>query len=54
MKGKGGRVYRNSNRTKGSRNVKREDGRSLKLANAEEYKEGAKVSRTHQLLQTIH
>jgi len=54
VKGKGGRVSRSSDRTKESRNVKREDGRSLKLANAEEYKEGAKVSRTHQLLQAIH
>jgi len=54
VKGKGGRVSRSSDRTKGSRNAEKEDGRSLKLANAKEYKGDAKVSRNHQLLQVIH
>jgi len=43
----GSGVFRSSNRTKGCRNTKGEDGRSLKLADTEERKRDAKVSRTH-------
>ena len=50
VEGKGDEVSRSSDRTKGSRNIKREGGRSFKLANAKERKGDAKVSRIHQLL----
>ena len=47
-------VFRSSNRTKGGKNTEGKGRRSLKLANAEECKRDAKVSRTCQLLQTIY
>ena len=47
-------VFRSSNRTKGGKNTEEKGRRSLKLANAEECKRDAKVSRTCQLLQTIY
>ena len=54
MEGEESRVFRSSNRTEGNRNAEGEGGRSLKLTNAKKCKRGAKVSRTHQLLQAIH
>ena len=47
-------VFRSSNRTKGCKNTKGEGRRSLKLADTEECKRDAKVSRTHQLLLAIY
>jgi len=54
VEGKGSGVFRSSNRAKGGRNAEEEGRRSLKLANAKEYKKDTKVSRTCQLLQAIH
>ena len=54
MEGKGSGVFRSSNRAKGGRNAEGEGRRIFKLANTEEHKRGAKVSRTCQLLQVIY
>ena len=54
MEGEGGGISRSSNRTKESRNTEGKGKRSSKLANAEEHKRGAKIPRTHQLLQVIY
>ena len=54
MEGEGSGVFRSSNRAEEGRNAEGEGRRSLKLANTEEYKRGAKVSRTCQLLQVIY
>jgi len=50
VEGEESKVFRSSNRAKKSRNIEGKGKRSLKLANTEEYKRDAKVSRTYQLL----